>query len=357
MFACQDFCMQAIKEYLKQRDTIVFFFCLAVISGPAISVLFENNLEQFPDCKSYIGLFHFDFEQNPVRRYRFIVPFTARLLDFLFHSLFDKLAPGYYKGDFSTAFSFFVLNSALVAISGVFIYRYCRAYKAGILGSIIGLLVFLTGRYTIYFAAIPMVDALYFMVLVMAVLGIKTQNSKLIVWAIFLGPFAKEAFIFIAPVIFFFSHMPKMRLLLYFFISGLLVFSSRYAIDMHYGFHALSGLHADVAHVWGLKYLLARIFSFYGLYKIFINICFWLLVPIFAAWLSLSATKHIFRKFENYIWWFLAAVLIQMILSSAVERMFYLAMPVICLIIALAADIVLKKLNVITPERSLNQNL
>ena len=84
----------------------VFFFCFAVLFGPAITVLFANDLSQFTDCNTYTALANFNFEQSAVRRYRVIIPFLASGLNAIGGDLFNKLSPSYFVGNFSLPFSF-----------------------------------------------------------------------------------------------------------------------------------------------------------------------------------------------------------------------------------------------------------
>lgn len=344
MFAQTYLFVHGFKQYLSNKNLIVFFFCFAVLFGPAVSILFGGDLSQFSDTRTYLGLFNLDFEQSPVRRYRVITPFLAKLLHIPFGGIFGKLAPKYYSGDFSAAFSFFLVNMTVTCFTGVMIYRYCRAYAVSTLAAVVGLLFFLSNRYSIYFAAVPLVDALYFMTLAMTVLGVKTKNDALLIAAIFIGPFAKEAFLFVAPVIFFFGHIPKSRQVLLFALSGIIVFSFRYIYDKAFGYAATSGVEAGLAHVWAFLYPLRMIFSGYGLYKMFMNVGVWLLLPIAAAFVQRSFFKNFGRGLERYVWAYLVSVLIQMVINLSTERMFYLAMPVLCLLMAFATDAVLKHL-------------
>ena len=311
---------------------------MAVIVGPAIATLFENNLLHFPDCTTYLGLAHFDLAQSPVRRYRVIVPFAAAMLNFLFGRVFTCFSPSYFTNDYSLAFSFFVVNVSLTAFFGMLVYRYCKAYGCSRTSALTGTLALLTCRYTIYMAALPLVDSLFCVVVALTLVGIKEKSTSLLLWAIFLGPFAKEAFVFIAPLIFFFSHIDKRKQVLYFVISGVVVFAYRFLYDRYAPLPSGSGLTADMSHVPNIIHNLPKLFSINTLFKILMNIGFWVLVPLLVFLMNNAKGIVILKALDKYQFWFVISVIVQMLLSGSMERMFYLSMPLVCVIVALSVD-------------------
>jgi hypothetical protein len=290
-----------------------------------------------------MGLANFDFAQSPIRRFRVIIPFLAAGLNYLFGGIFSKLAPVYFVGDFGLPFSFFVVNSLLMSYFGLLIYRYCKAFGTGVYMALFGTLAMLTCRYTAYSAGLPMADSLFFVTVAMSVLGIKEKNTPMLIAAIFIGPFAKEAFIFIAPVIFFCSHIPKKKAFVYFLLSGLLVFSYRFIYELYAPETLVSGLAADFDHLDDIAELVRLLFSPKAMGKILMNIGLWLFVPVVAMLFNRKFFKSLMQQLDRHIGWFMLSVFVQMFVSGAIDRMFYVAMPVICLIVALSAN-ELKKL-------------
>jgi len=328
--------MHRLKEKLLNEHLLVFMFCLAVIFGSALATLFEYDLARFPDCKTYLGLAQFDINQSPVRVYRVIIPFAAAGLNFLFGGIFSKFAPAYFVGNYSLPFCFFLINIILTAFFGSLIYRYCKAFGVDKLSAIIGTLVMLTCRYTIYMAALPLVDSLFCVVVMLTLLGIKLKSTNMLLWAIFLGPFAKESFIFLALLIFFFSHLDKKRSFLYFLYSAILVFTFRYIYEVFVLRTNGNGLMADLRHLPNIIKYLPKLFSFYTLGKILMNTGFWVLAPLLVMFFKPGWGREVLAKLDKWLSWFIIAVVIQMLLSGSMERMFYLAMPVICVIVALS---------------------
>jgi hypothetical protein len=338
--------MNRIKRLVQNEYFLVYLFSLAVVIGPAISILFAQDLSLFPDCKTYLGLAAGDFDQSPVRRYRPIVPLLAGGLNYLFGGVFRHLAPSYYTGDFSLPFSFFLVNTGLFGLYSVLIYRYCKAYAASWLTAAGGILVMLTSRYTAYYAGLALVDSLFFVVIAMVLLGIKLKDSRLLILAIFIGPFAKEAFIFIAPLIFFFSHINKAKQLFYFLLSGVLVFSFRYMYEYLGNFPVNIGLKVDMQHIPNIKLYLPVLFSFQGIYKVVSSMALWMLLPLIAWWLVPGFGKLLKSKLEGYMLFFLLSVLLQMLLSGSMERMFYEAMPLVCMIAAISFETLRKAVEI-----------
>ncbi len=326
--------MQRLKQILLGKNVLVFLFCLAVVQGPAFSLMDNYNTTENPDCVTYINLAKLNFNENPIRKYRLIVPLVAGGLNATFGRLFKKMEPSTFPGDFPLSLSFFIINTIIICVSGVFLFRFCEAYNVGKLAALAGLLTMLTCRWTAYYAGLPLVDSLYFLICVITLVAIKEKNTKLTLAAIFVGPFIKEPFIFLVPLIFFFSHLPKGKLILYFVLSGLAVFSFRYGYDYYLGTSVITGIMKDAGHANDLLVNMRKIFTFHGIYDILSNIGFWIFVPLFAIFWVPAYRASFFKKAEPYCICYLLCVFAQMIISGALERMFYLAMPLISLFIA-----------------------
>ncbi len=330
--------MQAIRRFLLREHNLVFVFCMAVMTGPAIAILFAFDLSLTKDCYTYLGLAHFDFDQSPVRRFRVLIPFAAAALNKVFGDVFSKLAPSYFKGDFGLPFSFFLVNISLMSYYGVLIYKYCKSYGISTAISLLGLLVMLTCRYTCYTAALPMVDSLFLVVVALVLLGIRKRNTGMLITAIFMGPFAKEAFIFVAPLIFFYSHIDKRKQLGYFMISGLVVFVYRYFYELYAPVKGNTGMQADLHHIALIPKYAQTLLCFTGLYKVLSNVFIWGIVPLASYILIPGYFRRAVKGMEPVIVWFMASVVLQMLLSGSLERMFYISMPVLCLWVATSAN-------------------
>ena len=305
---------------------------------------YNYDLEANPDIKDYLGLANFEFDQNPTRKYRVIVPFLAGGINYVFGPIFSILAPQTFPGpDFSLCLSFLLVNCTVMALFGMLVYRLCKSFGVSSLAAIVGLLSVLTCRWTSYIAGLPLVDSLYMVVIAMTLLGLKTQNAKLITAAIFIGPWAKESFIFFAPLIFFFSTIPKWKQVTLFLLSGLIVFTFRYFFDQATSGTIDLGLKNDFAHIDNIGDALKRLFSFHGLYEIVSIIGVWGL--LFIGTMDRSIREALREKTKSYMIFFLVIVFIHAILSVEIARMFYLATPVLAVFFSIIADRILSMRN------------
>lgn len=335
--------MQKLKNFLLKEYVLVFLFSLAIIQGPAFSLIDNYDQSTNVDCGTYMGIARLDFNQSPVRRYRPLVPLAAGAINYTLGPVFNKLKPLSFPGDFPLALSFLIVNNILISILGVLIYRFCKSYGISTIPALGGLVVMLTCRWTPYIAGIALVDSLYCIVVALVLLGISEKNNKLTLLAIFLGPFAKESFIFVAPLIFFFSAVPKGRQLVFFMLSGLLVFLFRYLYDHLAGFPPDSGLAADIYHFNYVAENVRKLFSFHGVYDILSNFGLWLFLPL-GAWLWLPAYRQALKQRAGwYMLVFMIIILVHMLLSGYFERMVYLSMPLLCMVTALAVEEIKKQ--------------
>jgi hypothetical protein len=321
------------------ENLVLFLFCFAIIFGPAYALFDSYSYDTIanPDLKTYLGLANFDFDQSPVRKYRVIIPFLVSGLNYVFRPLFSGIAPNSFPGpDFSICVSFLIVNCILMSVFGMLVYHLCKEFGATRIAAIVGLLSVLTCRWTSYLAGLPLVDSLYLVIVAMTILGIKTKNSKLIILAIFVGPWAKESFLFISPLIFFFSPIKKWKQIILFIISALLVFSFRYYFDKYTGATTGLGFKNDFAYIDNIPVSLKRLFSFHGIYEIISIMGVWGLLFIFL--INKSIRTLLKQKTTLYMVLFLFIVLIHAVLSTELARMFYIATPVIAVWLSLISD-------------------
>ncbi len=318
------------------ENVLVFIFCFAVIFGAAFALFDTYNYDVVanPDIKTYLGLANFDFDQSPIRKYRVIVPFIASGVNFILSPVFVLLKPQSFPGpDFSLCMSFLIVNTSLMSIFGTIIFRLCKSYGVTTVSAIVGVLSVLTCRWTSYMAGIPLVDSLYLVIIALTLLGIKTKQNTLITIAIFVGPWAKESFIFIAPLIFFYANINRYKQLLLFAFSFLIVFSFRYYYDISNQILVNESLSKDIAHVGQIIISLKRLFSFHGIYEMFSIVGFWGFLFVFIKNKNIRTVLR--SNTPIYIYIFLFIVLIHALLSTELARMFYIATPIIAVWIAI----------------------
>ena len=188
-------------------NVFLFFLFLSVIFGAAFGFSDVYNHMSNVDIQTYVGLSEFDFDQHPVRRYRVIVPFLASIVHLLLAPIFTIISPNDFPGDFPRIMSFVVVNSTLMAIYAILLFRICQSIlgDSSTCPAFIGVLSVLTCRWTYILAGSALVDSLYLITLGLLLLGILKNRLWMLVLAVYLGPWAKEAFIFFVDAFFAFG--------------------------------------------------------------------------------------------------------------------------------------------------------
>lgn len=331
---------------IKNKHLLIWFLSLAVILGPAYT-LFDNyhyDIQANPDIETYIGLAEFDFDQSPVRRYRILVPFAAAGVNVILSPVLDRLQPWTFPGpDFSLGISFLLVNTSLIALSGMLLFLLCRHFAISVPGAALGTLSYLTCRWTAYAAGLPLVDSLYLLMIIMVLLAIRMKQDVPLILAILIGPWAKESFILIVPLIFFFYPMKKARLLSWFVLSGALVFLFRYGFDHVNGFSFFESIQKDVGHFGQVSESVKRLFSFHGLYEILSIAGLWGI--FFLLLLKREIRSQVHESTPLYFYIFLGIVLVHALLSYDLARMLYLATPVLAVWYGMLADETGKRLS------------
>ena len=105
----------------------LFLIFLSVISGFAFGFADVYDHMSNVDVQTYVGLSEFDFDQHPVRRYRVIIPMLAAGIYAVFSPVLSALSPNNFPGDFARIMSFVIVNSALMAIYAVLIFKIVAA--------------------------------------------------------------------------------------------------------------------------------------------------------------------------------------------------------------------------------------
>lgn len=322
--------MRPLQKFLFRENTLVFLLSLAAISGPAFALVNHFSLADSIDAQSYMGLAHLDFDQSPVRRYRVIVPFLARGVHFLLGGAFQKIEPQSFPGDFAWSMSFFLVNNLLMAFCGVLVYRFSRLYGLSRWSALAGLLLFFTCRWTAYMAGLPVMDALYLLVVWGLLCALKSGNRRWVYILIFVGPFVKEPFILLLPVIFLLPLMPRWKTVLAFAASGLLIYTLRMLYEHLMQLPAGSGNAANVQLATYLNDNLAFVLNFRGLYAILSVPGFWLVFMVLAGWVRGKKSLS-FKTVDRLQLLFMGSIVAHIFLSGGAERMAYLGIPLLCM--------------------------
>lgn len=322
-----------------RTNLFVFFFALSLLIGSGYNMYLHYDFSHTIDTKTYLAIAKGDFrDQSMTRRYRVLVPFASAVVAWPISKMYTKLWPQRGEDEWPLRLAFFMVNSILCAVAGVIIFNICRLYGATVISSFLAMTAILAGRWMNYTVGLPMTDSLYLLVIALTIYGIKAKSPLALIFCIFIGPFAKESFIFVAPIIFFWGCIPKWKQVIYFILSGSLVFGARYLIDQKAGTTYSSSFLNAFDHTENFTYSLQRIFSFHGIGEIFTvmgTFTFIILAGFFGG-------KTERRKWITLIDWpsiaLIFALIIHAVLSSEVARMLFFGSPIWALMIALILD-------------------
>lgn len=315
-----------------------------------MSVLFDFKLANSVDQKSYWGMAQLDFHTSQHRKYRFIIPLLAGGINALIQGIAHVFSPRALMGDFSLKFSFYLVNLSICALWLTIIFKYCRAYGIGRLGALVGLLAVVTNRWTAQYVGTPHTDLLFCLAIVSMLYGIKTKQNLFLFAAIFLGPFSKESFLFAAPVLLL-SFWPYWKTIFWLFVSGCLVFASRFIIDTvtHQGM--LQSIAADMSILAYIPSQLARLKIMGYWIELFAAFGLWWLLPLTEKILcgKLERTRAFLK--EKYVIAFLLTSFFQIILNGEYARMVYMLMPVYAVVIGFAGEAIIRKSHELLQEK------
>ncbi len=325
-----------IKKQLIKEESLIFMIIFFILWNLGFHILVYFPLDQSPDIQNYLAMAQLDFDQSPVRRYRIIIPFLAYFINLIFGWFFNLFHPWSFEGNFSLCFSFFLINTTIMSFVMVMIYKLCKSFQIGFWYCLVAIVAVLSSRWTAELSGLPLVDSLYLLSLVFALYGLKTKQWSYLIASIWIGPWAKEAFIFMVPLILLFAKTEKLNLLKHLVLSGILVFGFRFLFDYYFGNDWTHSIKEDLTSFTSIGISLSRLFSFHGLYDLFSVVGFWILLPLLAYLKYRNNFLTIYTDnlllFNSY----LLIVLLQALLSTDLSRMFYLAIPVLAVWIAIS---------------------
>ncbi len=217
----------------KFRENIfAFFIALTVLVSGAYSVYRHYDFSYSEDAHSYVSMAQGNYQHLSItHQYRFIAPSIAGIIAQPISLVYSKIWENRGGMEWSVRLSFFIENIFLMSLFGFLLFRLARNENISFWYAILSMIFLLTTRWGIDNAGLPLVEAFYLVCIALMVYGIQTDSLKWQIVALFLGCFAKEAFIFELPALLFFSKQGKIKLIFALIITGIAVWSSRYYIN------------------------------------------------------------------------------------------------------------------------------
>ena len=309
----------------------MYLFAVGIVAGSAYTMYVHYDFSHSIDTSSYLGVARGEFRGNSLtRRYRVLVPAAAAVVAWPLERVYAHIWPQRATTDWALRLAFYLVNTLLLAGAGLVMFQTCLLYGATPAAALLALVAVLTSRWAVYLAGLPLVDSLYVLVFALGFYAARSGSRLALVACILLGPHAKESFVFLAPWLLVFGQR-ALRWpwqLLWFALSGMLVYAVRHWIDAQAGTEAQASVQNAFSHVENIAYSLRRLFSVKGageLFSIFGFFSLVLLLGLRGGW------SVIHRWLLPPGWpslWLGLAVVVHMLLSSELARMGYLLSPV-----------------------------
>lgn len=324
------------KPFLLDRQIFILsFFCL---SSLGFTLMLYFPMHDSPDIQSYLGLAQGDWNQNIIRKYRIIIPILAGGLDKILAPALTKLQPWTFQYPFSLCVSFLLINSLVMSMVAVLLYRLGRSFQLSHFSCLGMLLYFFSNRWTQEITALPLVDSLYLLSITLLIGGLVMKKESWVLVSIIIGPWSKEAYVFLLPMMLCFAAWAVVsKRMVFLLISGILVFCFRFWWDLHNHQAPDSSLRANFSSFSTIPSAFDRLMSLHGIYELFSLAAPWLILLVWAGWKHRQAfSSLVFAQGRWFYCMYLSIVLLQALLSGDLGRMFYLAIPLSAICIGCA---------------------
>lgn len=318
----------------SKNQIVIFLFFFAIIIGPAYNTYVHYDFSHTNiDCKAYINVANGNFKEATItHRYRVIVPFIAKVISIPIAAVYKNLWPHRAESTWPLQLSFYLVNALILALAMFLLFYWLTKQGFNIWLSLLVCTALISGRWYNYMAGLPLTDSLYVLMIVATCLAIYTKNWYWTLFCIFLGPWSKESFLFVAPLLFFYGAY-KWKQIPFWILSGILVFGMRYWIDLKVGIAATTSIEEYSGHFNDFIYTFKKLASVRGLGELFTVLGVFTFVVI---WVFLKSELR--QKIPSYVLWLLPIFIFHAFLSGEAARMLAFATPLWAICLALGFE-------------------
>lgn len=319
------------------NQILIFLFFLGIILGPAYNTYVHYDFSHTKiDCEAYLKVADANFEEATItHRYRVIVPFIAKAMSLPISAVYTKLWPHRADSNWPLRIAFYLVNSLILALAMLLLYQWLNSLSLGPKKwiALLACAAVISGRWYNYMAGLPLTDSLYVLVIVATCIAIQSKNWKWLLLCIFIGPWAKESYLFVAPLLFIFGPN-KWKQIPFWIVSGAFVFGMRYWIDQSIGIEATKSISEYSGHFNDFVYTFKKLASARGLGELFTVLSIFTLVVI-----GVFMKKDLRTQIPSYVIWLLPLFVFHAFLSGEAARMLAFATPLwaLCLMLGFAA--------------------
>jgi hypothetical protein len=327
-----------------QEKLAVWLLALALVFGSGYLILVNHDAGFASDEHSYLAMARGDLNVPVTHRYRVLLPLLAQGIALMLQMLL-ALVNGAAYGHLPLGTAFFLVNSFLMASSGLVLYQTARFAGASRPAGLIAMAGILTSAYATYITGLALTDSFYFFTLAFLFYAVLSAQRRLLLLALLLGPLAKESFWMFLPFILLASRfMPWPRLLAQLALAAGIFWGLHAAVDYWAGPASGDRLENIGRHVVNVKEHFFKIASFRGLQGLGSTYgIFYLLLPV--AWwqTQVRVTWFGFKAVACLV--FLLVVVGHLLLSGEAGRMWFFSAPVFAVLFAKCIDLlpVMKK--------------
>jgi hypothetical protein len=311
---------------------IAFFIALTVLVSGAYSVYRHYDYSYSADADSYVHMAQGDFYHTSItHRYRWIEPVAVGMVAKPVGALMNVVWKGRGDAEMATRFIFFGFNVLLMAIFGLLLCKIALSEQVGLPFALLAMVFLLTTRWGIDNAGLPLVEALYLVVIAALARALQTNNWRLMAFAILIGPMAKEAFIFYVPMAIGFGIYTNnnKKYALYLFallcLSAVFCLSSRYLIDIKTGTHYTQETHNFIRHLDNIRVNAMAALKPKGWFEAFSAVGLGGIILIITLFIK-DLRKAILPNIPFWAWAIFAVAIVQGLLGEW-GRMLYYACP------------------------------
>jgi hypothetical protein len=147
------------EEPRRSRLVVVGLIAAAVLYGASYQQFKHFDLDDprgFSDARNYIEMSHGNYQVSIKHRHRFLIPFAAGTV----RSAVSPLVPDPLLRD---RLSFYIVNFAVLWATAMLLFLVLMRLRIAWPLSLLGMVAFLSSRFAIASAALPLVDSGYFL--------------------------------------------------------------------------------------------------------------------------------------------------------------------------------------------------
>ncbi|TGE26478.1 hypothetical protein [Hymenobacter metallicola] len=322
----------------RQSLLLVYLLALALLWGNAYLLLVNHPAAYTLDEQSYLHMAQGNFQVPLTHRYRVVVPLLASSLAHGAQGLAHLISPA-DKPPFG--FSFFLVNTLLLAGAGLLAFRSAVAAGAATGPALLGMAALLTCGAATYVTGLLLVDSALVLVVALLYYALHARAAPALLTALVLGPVLKESFLLFLPLVLLYGGFVRWWPRLLALAGGLLLVAAvHWAVDTLVApASSTDSLRNALAHSRSLVSNLGWLFSprglvicagVYGLFNVVVLAGCWGGRATIRQWLQPL------RPGPTLL--LLLAVLAHMLLSGEMSRMLLLAGPAVAVAVALILD-------------------